>query len=54
MKNIKTFLEFQPEVKEVETSDYTTPKFVIKPADDDDGYNMLAKEYGADLAPKAK
>lgn len=54
MKNLKTFLEFQQEVKEVETGDYIPPKFVIRPADDDTGYDLLAKEYGADPAPKAK
>ena len=39
---------------EKETGSYPAPKFARKPAAGDKGYNYVAKQFGADPAPKKK
>lgn len=46
--------DWSNEIDEKETGAYPAPKFARKPAAGDKGYNYVAKQFGADPAPKKK
>ena len=51
MKHIKSIDEASTSA---ETGEYPAPKFVVRPAAGDAGYDMVAKEFGAPMSPKKK